>query len=190
MPVHVNRVLVIRHDREDSDPIAILNFKRLQFFRYLRSVLGFGNIHAQHRLSFVGYQTLYFDVPQRGGREKSAGKFQHARQSLLVAQFVERRAANHPFDSHLRPNRRDLNGVAILQPLQVRLHSVEEKVIHIHGLHQLRAAVMLQDSHRTALCRPARREQRVQWCGKRTDVVGAGIGDIAHFIDPDRPQAS
>jgi len=134
MALDENRVLVVGHDRVDSDSIAIVDFKGLEFFCHFRSVFDLRDIHAQHRLFIMGHHALHFDVAQRGGWKKATGKFERTRQSLLIPQLVDRRAANHSFDSHFWADRRDLNGVAVFQPLEIRLDSMEEKVIHIHGL--------------------------------------------------------
>ena len=48
---------------------------------------------------------------------------------------------------------------------------------------------MLQNAHRPARRRAARGKQRIERRGKGTDVVRAGIRDIAHFINSDRAEA-
>ena len=181
-----NGVLVIGRNRVDSNSIAIADFKGLESLGHFRGVFDFRDIHAQHRLLVVGHHALHFDVPERRGGKKAAGKLEHAGQRVLLPQFVDRRTANHSLYRHFRTDRRDLHGVSIFQPLQVRLHSMQEEVIQIHGFDELRAAIMLQNPHGPPRRRSARGEQRIERRGKRADVVRAGIRDIADFINTNR----
>jgi len=81
MTFHVNRVLVVRHNREDPDPIAIVDFKGLEFLRHFRGVFNLRDIHAQHRLFIHGPHALHLsDVPAaRGGRSPPASSSTLAR---------------------------------------------------------------------------------------------------------------
>ena len=101
------------------------------------------------------HNALHFDVTQRGGGQKAARQFQHTRQSLLFKQLINRRAADHPLDGDLRSDRRHLHRIAVFQPRKVRLHSMQQKVIDIHRLDQLRAAIVFKDAHGPALRWPA-----------------------------------
>jgi hypothetical protein len=94
----------------------------------------------------VGYQTLYFDVTQGSGGKEAPCKFENVRQIFFVSQLVNRGASNHSFNGHLRPNRRHLNGVAIFEPLDIRLYSMEQEIVNVDGLNQLVATIMIQDS--------------------------------------------
>src|SRR5690348_6749732 len=47
---------------------------------------------------------------------------------------------------------------------------------------------MLHDAHRTLLCGSACDEKSVEWRRKRTNVVCAGVSDIADFVHANRPQ--
>src|ERR1700692_3768166 len=97
-------------------------------------------------------------MAQRGGGKKTACQFENACQSSFVSQLINCWAADHSFDSHLRSYRRNLNGIAVFESLDICLHSVKQEIVNVDSLHQLVAVIVLQNSQRSARRRSSRNE--------------------------------
>ena len=74
--------------------------------------------------------------------------------------------------------------------LESSLHAVQQQIIKIHNLNQLIASIMLDDSQRSLLRRPAGDEQRVQRRRQRADVVSSRIRNVADLIHSNRAQSA
>src|SRR5260370_25397438 len=88
-------------------------------------------------------------------------------------QLVNCWAPHHPFHRDLRTDRRNQQGVAILQALQVSAYSAEEQIVSVYHFNQLFAAKVLQATERAFPGAAAGSKQSVHRSRERPDVVSA-----------------
>ena len=99
----------------------------------------------------MGFQTLQFDVLQRGRWQDSAGQVQSVGQRGFAMQFVNRRASHHPAHRDLSAHGGNHERVSVFQPLEIRSDAVQQQVVGIHFFNQLLAAIVFQIAQRAAL---------------------------------------
>ena len=113
--------------------IAITNLKCLQLLFNFVGVIT-SEIQGQHCALLMHLNSLHLNVAQRGRRQDSNSQFEHLRKRRLVCQFIHCWTAHHAIDRYLWSHGGNLQCVAILKPLQIRAHAVQQQIIGVHLL--------------------------------------------------------
>ena len=137
----------------------------------------------------MGDDALHLDVAEGAGVEHAAGELQRLGKIAFVIQFVDRGTAHHAFDGQLRAERRNHNGIAGLQPFEIRTNSVQKQIVEVDFPDQLRAAVVAQNPQRSPSGGAAGLVERIERRGQRTDVISARAQHVPHHVNPHRTQA-
>ena len=186
--VEKDRLVCVRQNRRNSDRVIVCDLKPIQRAAYGLGVFGGRKVEPQHCPVIVRFQALNLDLSQSSRGKYSTGQCQHFGKILLSIQFVNGRAPHHSFERNQRPQRRNQQSVARLQPFQRSSDSVKQQIVDINFVNQLLAPIMLQGAKRSVRRRPTRYIQSIERRGKRAYIVSSGAIHIAHHINADRPQ--
>src|SRR5579883_3387476 len=91
VPFKIDRVRVVRGDRENPDDVPVEDLEGLKLLVDVRRTGRAVDVQAQHRPLLMSLDALDLDVAQGRSGKYSAGKFENLRQRFLAVKFVDGR---------------------------------------------------------------------------------------------------
>src|SRR5690349_5621778 len=165
------------------DFVAVVDGERIQLFFDIVGIAVGRKVEGQHAALFMGFETLNLNMPKRGGGQDSTGELQHFCKTFFVVQFINGRPANHSVNGDLGSEGRNQERVAVLEAAQIGTYAMKEQVVSVHFFNKLFPAKVFERTQRTARSNAPCSKESIQGRGEGTNVVGAGLRDVANHVD-------
>src|SRR5215475_429425 len=136
----------------------------------------------------MGNDSFDLYMPESSRGQHAAGKPDDFREFRLAIQFIDCGPAHHALDRDLSTQWWNLDGVTRLEPQARLANSVQQQIVKINRLQQLRSAEVADQPQGTARGGAARNVECVERRRQCTHIVSTGAHDISYDVDPDCAQ--